>query len=121
MRFTETVRVTKIACERCDTRVDESTGDLKGWIVAQMAFVTAQTATVEYHLCPDCRTALGDWVGGEPAPSGKPGPIPPWPIVQPPTPGDADYCSACAGGVHSALPGHVCRCCGVTVAERGRA
>lgn len=73
MRYTQTTVV--IGCDRCDTHVLESEGAW-GWLIAQTALSESPTATVTYHLCPECREALGTFMANEPeedhAPDGPP-------------------------------------------------
>jgi hypothetical protein len=57
MRFTETI--VTLSCDRCDRRINENEGIPAGWLFATVALSEAPTATVQHHLCPGCRMALG--------------------------------------------------------------
>ena len=95
MRFTETVRVITLSCDRCDTRINENEQP-HGWLFGDTFLSEAPTAVVQYHLCPACRDALGTWMANEPTH-----------LVKCPTCGgagatspsgpDPDTCQACRG------------------------
>ena len=74
MRFTERITVVTLSCDRCDKRIPDNDPAQRDWMAATVNMI-GDDFTVEHHFCPACRTALGDWLGGEPAPSGEPGPI----------------------------------------------
>lgn len=52
-------------CDRCGEQAQSDNVDpLKGWLVATVALIEAQTATTTHHLCPECRQAVGSFLEG---------------------------------------------------------
>lgn len=68
MRFTERITVVTLSCDRCDKRIPNTDPAQREWMAATVNMI-GDDFTVEHHFCPECRTALGDWLGGEPGPS----------------------------------------------------
>lgn len=105
MRFTETIRVTILSCDRCDTRVNDAERP-HGWLIGQVALSEAPTATTEHHLCPDCRDALGTFMANEPVEQDHLPDGPPY------------FCERCNDGDHGEIDERgVCVCCSYMVDE----
>ena len=103
MRFTETMRVTILSCDRCDTRINENAHP-HGWLIGSVALSEAPTATTEHHLCPDCRDALGTWMANEPVEDDSHNDGPP------------HFCERCNSGEHGETDRRgVCACCNTIV------
>lgn len=52
-------------CDRCGEQMhSDSEEPIRGWLVATVALIEAQTATTTHHLCPDCREDVGRFLAG---------------------------------------------------------